>query len=154
MKKMLTLVVILSIASLANADLISISGFSVSGVTISVNGTITNDSALALWTDNATALSNFVVGSDVIVPLEASGEFFPITGGDIYNLSTFATSGKYPITGELLKADFAAGTVHVYAQEYNGDGIAVGDISTYTFVPEPVTMALLGLGGLFLRRRK
>ena len=29
-----------------------------------------------------------------------------------------------------------------------------GVLGTKTYVPEPMTMALLGLGGLFLRRRK
>ncbi len=153
MKKLLVLVLVLAMASLANAGLITVSSASVSGITISVSGTITNDSALALWTDYTTALSNFVLGSAVWPTLDASGEFFAIDGGDIYNLSTFATSGKYPITGELLKADFATGTVHVYAQEYDGDGIPVGDITTF-IVPEPATIALLCLGGLLLRKKK
>jgi len=35
----------------------------------------------------------------------------------------------------------------------DGDGV-VFDSVTVTFIPEPITVALLGLGGLFLRRRK
>jgi hypothetical protein len=36
----------------------------------------------------------------------------------------------------------------------NDDNYPVEDIVDFTVVPEPMTIALLGLGGLFLRRRK
>jgi hypothetical protein len=36
----------------------------------------------------------------------------------------------------------------------NDDNYSVEDIVDFTVVPEPMTIALLGLGGLFLRRRR
>ena len=38
--------------------------------------------------------------------------------------------------------------------EYFATEADLGDLTVYQVIPEPITMALLGLGGLFLRRRK
>ena len=37
---------------------------------------------------------------------------------------------------------------------YANDGVTVLDTASITVIPEPMTIALLGLGGLFLRRRR
>jgi hypothetical protein len=37
---------------------------------------------------------------------------------------------------------------------YEADGVTIADTASITVIPEPVTIALLGLGGLLLRRRR
>lgn len=37
---------------------------------------------------------------------------------------------------------------------YDSDGVTLLDSATVNVIPEPMTIALLGLGGLFLRRRR
>ena len=37
---------------------------------------------------------------------------------------------------------------------YDSDGVTLLDSATINVIPEPMTIALLGLGGLFLRRRR
>jgi hypothetical protein len=46
----------------------------------------------------------------------------------------------------------AAGTYVIGTDSYGSDG--ADDLLTITVVPEPMTIALLGLGGLFLMRRR
>ncbi len=41
-----------------------------------------------------------------------------------------------------------------YITLYDSQGVILDQIVVYVLVPEPITMTLLGLGGLFLRRRK
>lgn len=61
-----------------------------------------------------------------------------------------------PATGKWFDVDFQCdstdGTVYIYL--YDETGYVLEDTIKITQVPEPMTILLLGLGGLFLRRRK
>ncbi|MBU1260859.1 MAG: PEP-CTERM sorting domain-containing protein, partial [Planctomycetes bacterium] len=87
-----------------------------------------------------------------------------------------ATTADYSVAGsyydlELVAADFSTDPVagvhftvvatatgvigETFTLELlNGDTYALEDSEIVTIIPEPVTMALLGLGGLFFRRKK
>ena len=60
-------------------------------------------------------------------------------------------------TGDMASWDFSADTEGTGSFDFYDYDVAwytaVGS-QTFTIVPEPITIALLGLGGLFLRRRK
>jgi hypothetical protein len=56
--------------------------------------------------------------------------------------------------GEAVFHCDAPGDVTIAIVDYAGEELLVRDTLVITQLPEPMTMVLLGLGGLFLRRRK
>ena len=80
-----------------------------------------------------------------------------------------ATYDGYDLTAGAVSAEgtdvYAAGTMFsltimpsatgtLTITNYDTDYVTPIDSATITIIPEPMTIALLGLGGLFLRRRK
>jgi len=82
-------------------------------------------------------------------------------GGVLFSFTYAVSAGAVP--GAIVIAPLAAGTqfVDVYGDTYTAEasqgniGGQMQDISgiTLNVIPEPMTLGLLGLGGLFLRRR-
>jgi hypothetical protein len=66
-----------------------------------------------------------------------------ITAGVQPYVSTFEMTFKTTVTGDV---EF------IGLSEWDGNAISLSE--TVNVIPEPMTIALLGLGGLFLRRRK
>ena len=168
MKKLVVLMLVVGMASLASA------AFTVSDQSVLVGGTV----AIGIENDIADAdLSNFFVG---LVGANASWDmteniYSPPVPGSLATYQSNMYYGDALGTGELLwystlsgpvvdkygvgtLADFglsadAVGTVDINL--YDGN-LSLLDTATVTItdIPEPITMALLGLGGLFLRRKK
>jgi hypothetical protein len=179
MKKMLTLVLILSVASLASA--LSLRQDSQSGMlSLSYDGThltINLLSDLGYTEDELDDYFGLEIVNNAGAAISTEG-FSVLTGSDDYSI--FIENG-----GEVL-GDYLAGTNGVFGGVSSFSttipaGAVIWDIaisgltdgteirlgmlnadwdgyeSVYfegTFIPEPMTIALLSLGGLFLRRRK
>ncbi|MGD0786088.1 MAG: hypothetical protein ABR969_09780 [Sedimentisphaerales bacterium] len=164
MKKMLTLVLVLVMASLASAVTYTATSTEPFVITITSSDVSDNADVLIGWNPYVAAMGS---GSEMTCVLTGSG-------ADIANLFVFHASN----TDELVNAWYGAlaktsGTWANGAElakfDLNGQGANVGStpcvlnlldgdlnvLGTVTvMIPEPITMSLLAVGGLFLRRRK
>ena len=68
-------------------------------------------------------------------------------------LTNTSDNATYADDWELVTWNFIAATDGSTLLYFEGGNVGSDDIAI-TEVPEPMTMALLGLGGLFLRRKK
>jgi len=56
--------------------------------------------------------------------------------------------------GDWFTIDYTRTAGTMYVEIWNSSNGYANPVGTLTIIPEPITVALLGLGGLFLRRRK
>lgn len=158
MKKMLVLTLVLGLASLASATTLT---WSVSSIDIAVGGTGT---VQIVASDNL-AYPDVWVGADpsAIASIQSITEIANNAGDSSLILDPTATA--YPGWWTVAAADMTEPFDSVIAGaqfDVLFNGLAMGsynfdcggDTLTVNVVPEPVTMVLLGLGGLFLRKRK
>lgn len=169
MKKLLILMLVLGLASTANAVILSISPDSATvncgeSITVSVSSDTSgiNGAYLAyimVMETECGALSDCVIDTNagdqawcMAYQEDGWGTGFEIGAADTQGL---VAAGKHfdftftcPALGEGCPC---TATIDVYVDpDYDNPH----DTLTVECVPEPMTIALLGLGGLFLRRRK
>lgn len=159
MKKFLVLALVMGIASLASA-----------GVELAAND-VTNGAGMDLLVDPGMIVISLVsdepaTGFDALYyvlgrladPQDHTGGMFSTIepadqGGFKMAAGTFGNAiapGKWFSMSTMGEV---GDVISLYSA--SADGTAPADLlDTVTVVPEPMTMALLGLGGLFLRRRK
>jgi hypothetical protein len=168
MKKLLAVLMVLSIATVANAALVITGvptgpinasdtvtiGLSSDGENLDPTGAINSEGVYLIPNgpgsfDISNAV-NTVTGSildadwteavgDVFIDLSLSGvPIPPIPAGDVVSGIVFHCDGPGDVV--LTVVGDATGVTHATA--------------TINQIPEPITLGLLGIGGLFLRRRK
>jgi hypothetical protein len=169
MKKLLVLMLVLGLCSTANAALTAIEidvggshvGASVNvttGATISLQmysgNTLTGIAYLDIKDNSLYSLANAQMTTNA--GDQRSQALAPYGSYQEYTLVVSRTAQAPPIVaGTMFLVDFTAGsatgTVKVILYD---EFVTQMDTTTINIVPEPITITLLGLGGLFLRRRK
>jgi len=166
MKKLLALVLVLGLASVAGAALKLDAPASVDGLatTISVvagGGVVPTDYFAVVVADGAGVVTGFtVVAPDSIQfdMYEGADAFLPGSNGiwgGIANIAgtTTAADGTPFLTGiNLTVPAFGLVTVQLIGDLFGQQTVV--DTAEVMFTPEPITMTLLGLGGLVALRRR
>ncbi|MHC4425653.1 MAG: PEP-CTERM sorting domain-containing protein [Planctomycetota bacterium] len=166
MKKLLVLTLVLGLASAANAVLIDVDG--------QVGQALVNPDTAAVITliseDTANFLGYVIVdagGSGVLSGVEALAGAGNQSSAAAYDVEPeWGLGFELTVASTAVPTDVAIGPQFTLSYSYSGDLAPGTTISLYvdpefevaaaqtTIVPEPMTVLLLGLGGLFLRRRK
>lgn len=167
MKKVLILLMVLGLASVSYAVPTVNLSWSVDQVNVDVDETVVvtldaddNSPYNDKWVGNSTSTIAQILALEV---LDAAGEdgsgvsqaptyagWWTVKAADSSGtpLDTIQTGPQYRLTIKGL----AVGS-YTLNSDYYGENGGTNDVLTIV-VPEPITIALLGLGGLLLRRRK
>ena len=174
MKNLVILAIVLSLTATANAALTfvtdeAVPGWVDPGDTIRI--TFNDGGAVGAFGGLGDFLVNIDQDADILVPevswqnagLEMlTGFIFTVNGDGIDVLVTGTAFAINPV-GDIFYLDFKVAddavdgdviTISHSSGSWNGVFPKVAPDVSLTVTPEPMTIALLGLGGLFLRRRK
>jgi hypothetical protein len=170
MKKLLIFILVLGLSSLANATMTNIE-ISIDGATVGASyDVLTGDTiSVEMYSNNEDPGSGYL-GLEDNALYTLTNQAVTTNAGDQGGYTSYSYYGYTEIMvvvsktasgtitpGVMFMVDFNAGsstgTVDVYLAS-DESGYPTVDTLTINIIPEPMTIALLGLGGLFLRRRR
>ena len=169
MKKLLVLMLVLSLATIANATLtLRIGGNDTDEASILDSGSI----VVSIYKDTTGPETPFIdvgASADLSTKFTLSGAAMTTNAGNMgsfLDISPQAGFQEYQVTIADSAGNITAGiqfnvtvngvsgqTYDVVVQQWDDGGNNIIDTATIHIVPEPMTLALLGLGGLFIRRK-
>jgi len=158
MKKLLVLMLVLGMASMASAGLTITAPATVAAgapFTVVISGLAADTPAYgSLFTDGLADGDGYTF-LPAVGDIRQQYDFFASYG--TYDFTVGAGINSLTVDGDWVQLDLVAGAVgDVYNMNMTDDSFTGSlDSATVTVVvPEPITMSLLAVGGLFLRRRK
>jgi len=157
MKKLLAITIVLGLAGAANAviSLQPSGGDLLYGETITISVVSDSSASYGGWLElQANGVGTF--GSLVILPAAGADAAKDFSFDPWWTFEAKSFNPASPVVpGAHFTIDFTAGQVDGTAVLvlYEFDGATEIGRAAINVTPEPMTLALLGLGGLFLRRR-
>lgn len=161
MKKLLILMLVLGMTSAASAAL-SLGGVIDGTIDVGTTGIVTVESTDSTMWEGFIGYDDSVVGVSGVVAKAAAGgdaEVIPDPSGWTGYYKIIAMDSSEPFTtGPGVQFEisvFGAALNDIYTIDfYAADWSTIIQSGTVEVIPEPMTIALLGLGGLFLLRRR
>lgn len=158
MKKLLVLALVMGVASLASAGVELVPGLEYTVDTGTQTVTLTG-------TDVISFVMNFTVDSGVLSNGSTAAAFTTVNYDGMWAYGAWlgvSAANTTAVSGDIFSIQYDAGATAITLVDsvYTGNAginFGAGDVALNGMVieiPEPATMALLSLGGLFLARRK
>jgi hypothetical protein len=167
MRKLIVLMMVLCMASLANAAIMSSiaivdNGDDTYGINLPSGMNSVADGSGGYWVLIGVEVTSGALTATIPAALDLSGIYgdagetgvFPVGIGVVGIFASGATAAWTAAPGIYADSFIAKAGATVLQLYTLDDGVANPELVDIMLIPEPATLAILGLGGLLLRKRK